>query len=304
MTSSFCDLVGCRLPLQLAAMGAVGTPELAAAVTAAGGLGMIPLGSPSQIASNLERVRSATEGPVGVNFLMPFLDRDALDVASRDADVVEFFYGDPDPDLVSAARRGRASIVGWQVGSLGEAVEAEKAGCDYVVVQGHEAGGHVRGRVVLDEVLAETLGILSVPVVAAGGIGTTERVVSVLAAGASAVRIGTRFVAAAESGAHPAYVEALIGAGAEDTCVTEAFGAEWPHAPHRVLRSALAAAEELDTEIVGTLGGHAIARFSSLPPSRGVEGNIGAMALYAGESVDAVTAVKPAAEIVAELMPG
>jgi nitronate monooxygenase len=289
--------------MQLAAMGGVATPELTAAVTAAGGLGMLSIGTPSQIEQNLALVRSETDGPVGVGFLVPFLDRSALEVAARDADVVEFFYGDPDADVIAAARRGRASIVGWQTGSLAEAVAAEKAGCDYVVVQGYEAGGHVRGTTVLDEVLAETLGVVSVPVVAAGGIGTAERVASVLGAGASAVRIGTRFLAAAESGAHPSYVEALIRAGRSDTVVTEAFGSNWPNAPHRVLRSAIDAAERLDTEIVATLGEWEIGRFSSLPPSRDVVGNIGAMALYAGESVEGVTAVRSAAEIVAELLP-
>jgi NAD(P)H-dependent flavin oxidoreductase YrpB (nitropropane dioxygenase family) len=228
-------------------MGGVATPELTAAVTAAGGLGMLSIGTPSQIEQNLARVHAATDGPVGVGFLVPFLDRSALDAATAGADVIEFFYGDPDPDVVGAARGGRGSIVGWQVGSLAEAVAAEKAGCDYVVVQGYEAGGHIRGELHLDELLNETIDVVSLPVVAAGGIGTAERVASVLAAGAAAVRIGTRFVAAAESGAHPSYVEALIGARRSDTVVTEAFGAGWPNAPHRVLRSAVEAAEALDT---------------------------------------------------------
>jgi nitronate monooxygenase len=172
-----------------------------------------------------------------------------------------------------------------------------------VVVQGVEAGGHVRGSQPLGEVLAEALDVLDIPAVAAGGIGTAEQAAWALRSGAAAVRAGTRFVAAAESAAHPAYVAALIAATREETVLTEAFGADWPDAPHRVLRVALEAAERRRSEVVARLGEEEIPRFSSMPPSREARGEVMAMALYAGESVDAVTDVKPAAAIVAELMP-
>ncbi|MEA2397276.1 MAG: nitronate monooxygenase [Thermoleophilaceae bacterium] len=299
---SFTGLVGCRLPLQLASLGGpVGTPALAAAVSEAGGLGMIP--NPSSAAEVEELVASArerTDRPVGVGFLMPFLSRDALQVAAARADVVEFFYADPDPDLVRAARAHGARAA-WQVGSAAEALAAAGAGCDYVVVQGIEAGGHVRGTQPIDAVLAETLGTVDVPVVAAGGVGTAERLAELLTAGASAVRVGTRFVAAEESDAHPEYVTRLIAASADDTVLTEAFGVGWPDAPHRVLRAAVRAAEELDGPLAGTLGDGEIPRFAPVPPTREVRGQIAAMALYAGQSVGEVTRAQPAAEIVAEL---
>jgi nitronate monooxygenase len=138
-------------------------------------------------------------------------------------------------------------------------------------------------------------------VVAAGGIGTRDRVAALLAAGASAVRVGTRFVVAEESNAHPEYIARLIAATAQDTVITEAFGANWPHAPHRVLRTAVTAAEQLGDGPIAVAGGQEIGRFHSMPPTRQVRGEIAAMALYAGESVDAVTAVQPAHHIVAQL---
>jgi NAD(P)H-dependent flavin oxidoreductase YrpB (nitropropane dioxygenase family) len=125
-------------------------------------------------------------------------------------------------------------------------------------------------------------------------------------AGAVAVRIGTRFLAAEESQAHEEYVNALISASASDTEVTEAFGADWPDAPHRVLSASIEAARAETNDVVATLGegedAWPIQRFSSVPPNKAVRGNITAMALYAGTSVGDVKSRQPASEIVAELM--
>src|SRR4051812_6152369 len=84
---------------------------------------------------------------------------------------------------------GGGAVAGWQVGSFGEAQAAVRAGCDYVVAQGIEAGGNVRGTQPLEQVLLEVLSAVEVPVVAAGGIGSADRVSGVLALGASAVRV-------------------------------------------------------------------------------------------------------------------
>jgi NAD(P)H-dependent flavin oxidoreductase YrpB (nitropropane dioxygenase family) len=238
-----------------------------------------------------------------VGFLMPFVDREAVEAAAGTADVVEFFYGDPDPDLVQAAR-AHGARAGWQTGSAAEAVAAVRAGCDYVVAQGTEAGGHVRGTQPLDAVLAETLAQVDVPVVAAGGVGTAERFAALLAAGAAAVRVGTRFVAAEEADAHPEYVALLIEASRQDTVLTEAFRVGWPDAPHRVLRTAVEAAARIAGPAAARLGEREIPPFASIPPTREARGEIAAMALYAGESVDAVTRIQRAAEIVAELTAG
>jgi NAD(P)H-dependent flavin oxidoreductase YrpB (nitropropane dioxygenase family) len=251
----------------------------------------------------VEAARALTSRPIAVGFLIPFVSREAVAAAAVSAEVVEFFYGDPDRELVALARSGGA-VVGWQAGSAAECVAAEAAGCGYVVIQGVEAGGHVRGTLRLDEALEQTLSAVAVPVVAAGGIGTAERVRELLAAGASAVRIGTRFVAAEESDAHPAYVASLINASRQDTVLTGAFANGWPDAPHRVLASAVAAAERLAGRPVATIDERELPAFAPVPPTRQARGEIEAMAMYAGESVDAVTARQPAAEIVAELSAG
>jgi nitronate monooxygenase len=309
LTTRFTEICGCTRPLQLAGMPGIVTPSLACAVAEAGGLAMIPAaGVPTSVLElAMDEVASRTGAPFGVNFLMPFLDRSTLEVAARRARLVEFFYGNPDGALVEAAHRAGA-LVSWQVGSVSEAVAAAEAGCDIVVAQGVEAGGHVRGQVAAFPLLAQVLDAVGVPVLAAGGIGTAHSVAAALASGASGVRVGTRFVAAAESGAHPKYVEALLAARAEDTVLTEEFSVMWPDAPHRVLRSAIAAAHALADDVAGELetAGQKIPipRLAVICPSRDATGHIEAMALYAGQSVDAVRKVDRAGDIVRELCDG
>ncbi|HET8930123.1 MAG TPA: nitronate monooxygenase, partial [Acidimicrobiales bacterium] len=194
---------------------------------------------------------------------------------------------EPDPALVQVVHAG-AGLAAWQVGSTDEARAALDAGCDLVVVQGFEAGGHVHGDRPLDELLAQVRAMTDRPIVAAGGIGTAARAAALLAAGADAVRIGTRFLASAEADVHPDYAAALVAASADDTVVTETFALGWPDAPHRVLRSSIEASDLSPAQRL------------PLPPGRSFDGDVGAAALYAGRSVDAVTGETTAAEIVAE----
>lgn len=289
MTTRFTEMFGCRYPIQQAGIGGMTSPDLAIAVTRAGGLGMLTgtLGAQG-LSDELDVVPD--DVPVGVNFLVPFLDRRALDDASTRSPLVEFFWGDPDQALIEIARScgARAS---WQVGSADEARAARDAGCDLLVAQGIEAGGHVRGTTGLLPLLDEVRAAVDVPIVAAGGIGTGRAMAAALTAGADAVRVGTRFMAAAESVAHPDYVDALIGASADDTVITTAFGEGWPDAPHRVLKSAISAGEALDDQ-------------QSWAPDWPTVASVGALearALYAGQSVGAVRSRQPAAEIVSEL---
>ncbi len=309
LKTAFTDLVGCRVPIQQAGMGGVATPELAAAVADAGALGMVNMVMvpADDVAVALDALMEEATGMIGMNFLMPFLDQAAVEVAASRVRVVELFYADPDAALVRRVHEGGA-LAAWQVGSLIEARAAAEAGCDFIVAQGTQAGGHIRGQLDLLPLLDMVLDAVDVPVVAAGGIGTARTMAAALAAGASGVRVGTRFLATHESNAHPAYVDALVRAGAGDTILTGAFSVMWPDAPHRVLRSCLEAAQDTEQDIVGETALGAIKmpvpRLSVSPPSRDTTGTIEAMALYAGESVGAVTAVVSAAEVVREMADG
>lgn len=306
----FTELVGCRLPLQQAGMGAVaGTVELAVAVADAGALGMValPYGPADAMGPLLDSARARTDGVFGVNFLMPFVERDKVEIAAQHARLVEFFYAHPDPTLVDVAHRGGALAV-WQVGSADEAQAAIDAGCDIVVAQGTEAGGHVRGTTALLPLLDAVRAAIGadVPLVAAGGIGNGRAMAAALAAGADAVRVGTRFLAAPEADTHADYLAKLAAADANDTVLTTAFSVMWPDAPHRVLRSAVEEAEECTDEVVGemSLGDSRVpvVKWSPPYPTSTTTGHIGAMALYAGESVADVRGPQSAADIVEELV--
>lgn len=305
MRTRFTELVGCEMPIQQAPMGGISTPELAAAVCGAGGLGMLAA-SAEDLTADVDSVLAAAAGrPFGVNFLMPFFDRAMLDAVAHRARLMEWFWGQPDPALVALAHDAGA-LAAWQVGSRDEAVAAADAGCDVIVAQGTEAGGHVRGTIGLLPLLDAVLGAVQVPVVAAGGIGTGRGVAAVLAAGASAARIGTRLAATLESGAHPGYKQALVSAEAANTVLTDTFSVWWPDAPHRVLRSAVNAARALDDEQAGQVRGAgqplSIPRFAVLTPNQATHGHIDAMALYAGQSVTAVTAITPAGDVMREIV--
>src|SRR5204863_5481475 len=145
------ELVGCAVPIQQAGMGAASPPELAAAVSEAGGLGMLGTGRPGArtvrgLSTLLDRLRALTLRPFGVNILvapvfLADMEPGCVELAARAARVVEFFYGWPDPALVESVHQGGA-LAFWQVGSREEAVAAERAGADVVVAQGVGAGGH------------------------------------------------------------------------------------------------------------------------------------------------------------------
>ncbi|MBV9335720.1 MAG: nitronate monooxygenase [Solirubrobacterales bacterium] len=312
MHTAFTDLVGCELPIQQAAFGSL-SPELVAAVSGAGGLGMIgaPTASAEALSAAFDQVRTRTNAPVGVNFVAPFFDlnrdAEALNVAIERAALVEFFYGHPDVDLVNRIHAG-GSLASWQVGSVNGAVAAAGCGCDLVVVQGHEAGGHLAGTHALLPMLCEVLDLVDIPVLAAGGITTPRALAAALAAGAAGARVGTALVVAEEADFHPVYKQAVIAASSADAVYSKVFDAFWPNAPHRVLRSAIAAVHSLDTPTVGAmeLGGHRVEvpRAAGAAPVAGATGHIEAMALFAGQGVGSVTQLLPAATILRELASG
>lgn len=316
LETRFTRLVGCSAPIQQAGMGPHANPRLAAAVANAGGLGNVSVygstgGPPAAVAKTLDSTRELTTGTFGANFILRFMEpelvAETVSVAAERARVVEFFYSDPDPLLVEIVHAAGA-LACWQVGSREEAVAAVTAGCDFIVAQGIEAGGHVRGTIGLLALLEQVLEAVDVPVLAAGGIGSGRAMAAVLAAGADGVRVGTRFLAAEKAEAHPLYLEALIAAEAQDTVYTEAFFNGWPNAPHRVLRSALEAAQAHQDELVGTVGGtwdgrpREVLRLSPWGVHKTARGNVQAMSMWAGESVGGVTRQQTAADIVNELV--
>jgi nitronate monooxygenase len=229
---SLLERLGVELPVVQAGMGGgISRRELAAAVSEAGGLGTIAVNGAAAIRHGLAAARALTGRPLAVNMLLPFARRDWFEAAAE-ADVVVTFWGKP--------RRRTGGVWLHQCGSVGEAQRAQAAGADGVIVQGVEAGGHVRGQTPALQLLEEARRALppDYPVLLAGGIAEGADVRAALDAGATAAVAGTRFLLTEESCAHALYKERLLAA--EETILTDLFGAAWP-APHRVVPNAATA---------------------------------------------------------------
>ncbi|HET9153111.1 MAG TPA: nitronate monooxygenase [Solirubrobacterales bacterium] len=223
------ERLGVELPVVQAGMGGgLSRHELAAAVSEAGGLGTIAVNGAEAIRRELAAARALTGRPLAINVLLPFARRDWFEAAAA-ADVVVTFWGEP--------KRRTAGVWLHQCGSVEEAHAAHAAGADGVIVQGVEAGGHVRGTTPALPLLEEARRALPAdyPVLLAGGIAERADVRIALEAGATAAVAGTRFLLSEESRAHALYKERLLGAG--ETILTDLFGAAWP-APHRVVPNA------------------------------------------------------------------
>jgi nitronate monooxygenase len=311
-----CDLLGIDVPIVQAPMGGAAGPELAAAVSNAGGLGTLPLSwaSPAEVAESVERTRALTQKPFAPNFLFNSPQEERVEAAlAAGAPVVSLAWGDP-AALIPRIRAAGAQVL-VTVGTAAEARHAADCGADAIVAQGWEAGGHVWGTVATLALVPVVVdAVAPVPVVAAGGISDGRGLAAVLALGAAGAWVGTRFLAADESSAHPEYRERLLAATEEDTFYGGLFDGGWADAPHRVLRNSTVDEWERGgsrqpgerpgegEEVAKRANGGAIPRYASSTPTAGMEGDIEAMSMWAGQGVGLVTRTQPAAEIVAELV--
>jgi nitronate monooxygenase len=319
MKTVLCRQLGIEHPIICAPMGPDMTgPEIVAAVSNAGGLGILQaqLCAPPQFRDEIRRVRELTDRPFGVNLLLQFPVEDQVAVCLEErVPVLSLFWGDPSPYVEGAHQAG--TTVFCQVGTVEEARRAADAGVDVIIAQGVEAGGHVAGEISTLALVPRVVDAVAPrPVAAAGGIADARGLVAILALGAQAAVMGTRFLASEESRAHPYYKQKLLEANEGDTVRTTLFGHGWPHAPHRTLRTpfvqqwlgneARGQESRPDEPQVGTtvIGGTAmpVLRFMGFPPNRDANGDLDAMDLLAGQSVGLVDQIKGAGDIVRDLM--
>lgn len=318
ITTALTQALGCRHPIISAGMGGPARSALAAAVCEAGGFGLLGMvrESPGLIAQEIAAVRRLTSQPFGVN-LIPFATEPKLLAeemsACLDAAVPAMcFFWDVYPAIIAQAKKAGCLVL-HQVGSLEDALLAESAGADVVIVQGVEAGGHVRAHLPLSVLLAQIAGKTRIPLVASGGITSGCDLAAALAMGADGVHCGTVFLASAESFAHDYHKERLVAARPGDTVHTDLFAINWPpHAPVRVLKNSVTAAagdklwgyhpDDLPREAIGDEEGRTLYKFGTDSPLRNMTGDFEKFALYAGEGVGAISAIRPAAAIVDEMM--
>jgi nitronate monooxygenase len=310
-----CDMLGIEQPIVLAPMVAV--PRLAAAVSDAGALGMLTLTWSEDVGAVVRETAALTARPFCGNLVLTEdrhrrLDQ-ALDAGLR---IVSFFMGDPSGYVQRVHDAG--GIVLHTVGTAEEARRAVASGVDVIVAQGWEAGGHVWGTVAtLPLVPAVVDAVAPVPVIAAGGIGDARGVAAVLALGAQAAWLGTRFLLAEEMPTHEEYRRRVMDAAETDAqWYADLYDVGWPDAPHRALRNSTAEMwEEAGRPPLGSRpgegdviahfpSGESIVRYEPGAPMVGTTGDIEALSLWAGQSVALAKQTQTSAEIVAELVSG
>ncbi len=235
MTTGLSERFGLSYPIMLAPMGGVSGGALAAAVSNAGGLGMVGggYGDLQWMKRELELAVAGTQRPWGVGLITWKATREAVDLAlSYEPKAFFFSFGDVSPYVDAVKARGCALIC--QVQDLGGAREAKAIGADFIVAQGAEAGGHGAVRSTLPFVPAVVDAVDPVPVLAAGGVGDGRGLAAALALGACGAVIGTRYCATHEALMHPLAAQRLVEADGDHTQRTRVFdiarGYDWPPA--------------------------------------------------------------------------
>ncbi len=292
-------------------------PQLAAAVSNAGALGMVTLTWSEDVAGLVRATAALTARPFGGNLILTEDRRDRLDQAlAAGLRIVSFMWGDSSGYVKDVHEAG--GVVMHTVGSAEEARRVVESGVDVVVAQGWEAGGHVWGGVAtLPLVPAVVDAVAPVPVIAAGGIGDARGVAAVLALGAQAAWLGTRFLLAQEMPIHEEYRRRLIAAAETDShWYANLYEVGWPDSPHRALDNSTARAWEAagrpppgrrpgEGDVIAHFAdGESIVRYEPAPPMAGTTGDIEALSMWAGQSVALARKSQPAADIVAELTAG
>lgn len=236
LRTPLCDRLGIDVPIFLAGMGGVAYAEVCAAVSAAGGFGTLGMASasPDGIREEMRRVRALTDEPFGVDLLAALPDSmlAAIDVIVEEG-ASAFIAGLGVPEAVIGRCHDAGLLVMSMCGKVSHAVAAEAAGCDVVVAQGTEAGGHT-GQVAGMALIPQIVDAVDIPVLAAGSIVDGRGLAAALAFGAQGVWMGTRFIASHEARAHEAYKKAITEIDSSETRVTRSYSGK----PMRVIRNA------------------------------------------------------------------
>ncbi|MEL6474489.1 MAG: nitronate monooxygenase [Pseudomonadota bacterium] len=301
-----CDLLGTRHPIMLAGMGGVSYAEVAAAMCEAGGYGVLGMAgtTPDFIESQMKRVRELTDKPFGVDLLAadPASLEAAVDVIiGNGADSFVAGLGVPMPIMEKLKKAGvKVMVVG---GAVRHAIKAEQAGCDAVILQGGEGGGHT-GLVGTLPLVAQAVEAVEIPVIAAGGIYDGRGLAAALSLGAVGVWMGTRFIASEEAHAAQMYKTAVVGAGDTDTtrtrcysgkpmrCRTNDYIADWESRPEDIQPFPMQAIHSTQTGVIGGIGG--ITDEAKLNPDTSC--------FAMGQSAGGVKDVLPVADIVDNIM--
>ena len=304
LRTPICDMLNIEHPILLAGMGGVSYAELAAAVSNAGGYGVLGMAGTSAkfIGEQMRRTRALTSRPFGVDLLAasPESLTEAVDVIIGEG-ASSFIAGLGVPMPIMAKLKAAGLKVMVVCGAVKHAVKAEQAGCDAVICQGGEGGGHT-GLVGTAPLVAQAVEAVKIPVIAAGGLYDGRGLAAALALGAQGVWMGTRFIASSEAHAAQMYRDAIVAAHDEDTIRTRCYSGKpmrvkknpyvdgWEQRPQDIQPFPMQAAHSVRTGVIGGIGGQ-------------LEGlDIDSSCFAMGQSAGGVREVKPAADLVADIM--
>ena len=308
---------GLRYPVIAAPIGRGATPRFLGALAREGAMGFVALMHmpEAEVRQTLSAYIAEAGGGdrFGVNLTLIVDQTRRLDAAlDAGCRIVSLWHGDPSSYTRRAKDAGAA--VFWTVSGPADAARAADMGVDFIVAQGREAGGHVIGEAPLMSLLPAVVDAArGIPTVAAGGLADGRGLAAALALGACGAWMGTRFVASAESGNHPAYKQRITTAGFTDLVETTLFDGGWPESPHRVIRNSTVARWEAagrpspgarpgEKEQIGTFAdGTPILRYNAATPWESMDGDWEAAPHYAGTSAALVRKVEPIAEILSRL---
>ncbi|MGH2534317.1 MAG: NAD(P)H-dependent flavin oxidoreductase [Thermomicrobiales bacterium] len=307
ITTRACTRLGIAHPIVLAGMsGGHTNPELVAAVSNAGGLGVLGVSSfdPDDIAAQVVEIRNRTDRPFGLNLLL-FGREESIDaVLTARPPVFSTAWASPEQDLrdIFARAHDAGAVVMHMVSTLREAPRAAEAGADLIVAQGTEGGGHVGliSTLVLTPQVARA--VAPAPVLAAGGLADGAGLAAALMLGAEGVLLGTRFLASTEAPASDSVKQALVASDGHNTLLTEIpdliSGALWPGAYGRVLRNHLI---ETWTGREGELRASR-AEVAGQVSSAREAGDTDESVLWAGQSAGLIDRIEPAGAIVERIV--
>lgn len=298
-----CDYFGIEYPIVLAGMGGVSTAPLVAAVSNAGGLGVIGGATmgPEELREQIRRTKDLTNKPFAVDLLAPIPERIQPQVeVIYEEGVGIFVAGLAVPSTFIDEMHAHGMKVVVMCGKVRHALKSEEAGADVVVAQGTEAGGHT-GEIGAIALVPQVVDAVKIPVLAAGGIADGRGLVAVLALGAQGAVIGTRFIASEEAQAAPGYRKALVAAGDDSTVRTRSYTGkparairnqrieEWEAKAHEIKPFPLQAGISVAEGVMDYMG-----RGPHFDPQRTF--------LPAGQGVGLIHDIKPAAEIFATIV--
>ena len=321
---------GVRHPFVGAGMGFVALPSLVAAVSNAGGIGVLGNGiePPPGTQALIQSIKAVTARPFGVDFIFddsafgPLVTDAHIDVCIAERVRLVVFHMNVPPRAWVDRLHAAGARVWMQVASVPQALEAAAVGMDAVVAQGSQAGGHNKSGTRTLKLLQQVVhAVRPLMVLASGGIADGQGVVDALSHGADGVWVGTRLVASSEAHAHPEYKRRIVEARGHATVTTTLFGPEYPGRPYRVLRNRVVdewAGREGQVPnpppppaVIGSTllfpltlkQNYSMPKFSAIVPTPETTGDFEEMGLPAGsESVKFIKRVQPAGEIVREMM--